>query len=92
MENNANAGRADEVTLVFHPQSGGAVPERASRTSILRAIVSLVLQKLNAQNVQNPTVQRRKDGAVLSLDATLEALGLDNGEQLNLAWQTSGGV
>ncbi len=81
-----------DVTLVFEPQSGGSVEEREPETNTLRQFVNAVLQKLRITNAVNPVVQRRGHPGALSLDATVDALDLDNGAHLNLAWQTSGGA
>jgi hypothetical protein len=92
METNHEHGHENEVTLVFHPAAGGqAVSERVPVTKTLREVVLDVLRRLNAQNAQNPTVQRRSGGPVLDLNATIKALDLKNGEQLTLAWTTAGG-
>jgi len=87
-----NAGRSEDVTLVFEPQSGGSVPEREPRTNTLRQFVAAVFSRLNVTNAIQPTVQKRDTGNLLNLDATIEALRLDNGDKLNLAWQASGGA
>jgi hypothetical protein len=84
--------KSEDVTLVFEPQSGGSVPEREAKTNTLRQFVTAVFRHLNVTNAVNPTVQKRGDSGVLNLDATVVALGLDNGDKLNLAWQASGGT
>ncbi len=87
----SEVGKADEVTLVFEPQSGGAVPEREPKTNTLRQFVAAVFQTLRVGNPVNPTVQEKGKAGALNLDATIEALGLHDGTKLNLAWQASGG-
>jgi hypothetical protein len=82
----------EEVTLIFEPQSGGAVEEREPGTHTLRQFVAAVFQKLRVTNAVNPTVQRVGHPGAFNLDAAVDALGLKNGSHLNLAWQTSGGV
>ncbi len=84
--------KSHELTLVFEPQSGGSIPEREPGTNTLRQFVTAVLRQLNVTNAVNPTVQRRGGSGILNLDATVLALGLDNGDKLSLAWQTSGGA
>lgn len=88
-ENKENASQ--DVTLIFEPQSGGSIPEREPRTNTLRQFVTAVFRHLNVTNAVNPTVQKRGGTGILNLDATVFSLALDNGDKLNLAWQTSGG-
>ena len=84
-------GQRDEVTLVFEPQSGGSVPEREPGTNPLRQFVTAVLQRLGIVNAVNLTVRRKGETTPLNLDTIVDALGLRNGDKLDLAWQTSGG-
>lgn len=84
-------GHSNDVTLVFEPQSGGSVPEREPKTNTLRLFVNAVLKHLNVTNAVNPTAQKKGEGGILNLDLTIEALGLHNGDKINLAWQASGG-
>jgi hypothetical protein len=88
---NAQQDKQQDVTLIFEPQSGGAVPEREPRTNTLRQFVAAVFRQLNVSNAVNPAVQKKGAPGVLNLDATVAALGLDSGDKLNLAWQASGG-
>jgi hypothetical protein len=80
------------VTLVFEPQSGGSVPEREPGTNPLRQFVTAVLQRLGIVNPVNLTVRRKGESTPLNLDAMVNALGLHNGDKLDLGWQTSGGA
>jgi len=91
MDQESKDSGSQEVTLVFEPQSGGSVPEREPRTNTLRQFVTAVFRHLNVTNAVNPTVQKRGGAGILNLDSTVFSLGLDNGDKLNLAWQTSGG-
>lgn len=89
--NNQDQGHSGEVTLVFEPQSGGSVPEREPGTNTLRQFVQAVFQRLNVTNAVNPTVRKKGDVSPLTLDSIVNALGLKNGDKLDLAWQASGG-
>ncbi|HET8892200.1 MAG TPA: hypothetical protein VFQ41_25105 [Candidatus Angelobacter sp.] len=84
--------KKEDVSLIFEPQSGGAVEEREPEMNTLRQFITAVFQKLRVTNAVNPTVQRVGHPGPLNLDAAVEALGLKNGTHLNLAWQTSGGT
>jgi hypothetical protein len=81
-----------QVTLIFEPQSGGAVPEREPETNTLRQFVNAVFQKLRITNGVNPTVQKQGHPGALNLDVSVKTLDLNDGTKLNLAWQTSGGA